>query len=922
MAIVGTLRAAPRPTPRPVSVNKTVSPRRGRPLDCMSFAPPAAPSKRAIPRLPPHPNSSRYGAMSRQRVPRACYACRTRKIKCNGDHPACQSCREHGMTCSYAPARKDRVKQLTEDNQRLVRLLRGLRSQLGHSRSREIDAILEDATADAIDAPATHGGPGSTHAEFSFVADDERGETYLLAEVGSSYEGAVTDQDSLETAESRATGFMGKTSEIHVVRRLLQLADNPKIDLPTTSYTPPSTADQAIAAPHDAPRSIKSSGNPASTKPANGWDFYMDNETLELDIIVDPSELPPYESAKQLLDCYMKTVHNSFPIVDKLSLYNRFNNYYASPWSQTPKTLSERSLAVLNLVFAIGAVYSHLAEADWRADARDHIIYQSRARALAFKDPWWYPQTDLSQLQLTGLLSFYYLTIGHVNSSWMLSGMAIRAGHAMGLHIRNDDLGVTSVQKETRSRIWWGLHFLETILCTITGRPSAALDYQCSVPLPLPLAADDLEESIVTSLLNERHRHVRKDSLSGVGAKKIAAIRRHSNAWSQGDEPTNCGTYLRNLVTVDMITAAALTDLYSASTVNKSWPTIQKNVTGLLGRLDAWASSITPGLDFMSPKAAVNDEWRQERMVLAYNYYSTKILITRPCLCRIDRHVPSQSQDSDEFNMRMSEECVEAAASIASLLPDGADQIGIRAYYVTPWWSMVHFLMQAITTLLLDIFSVTIQISPERPEKLTCVKKILGGLRAMACANALAGRAYHVAFNILQKLAARADNPVDLSDLQPSHNAYYARSQSHSPFSHPSTANPGTANRGITTNPSATAFSSMPTHMHFDTQPGDPAMYTNPQHLAADFDLATWAQSAAPGGAGVPYAGLLNAFPGVPGNGFANLHSSPAGPRLGASGGATAAGVGFEAPAPAMGGMYMASGLGPDFQFWGQQSQG
>jgi hypothetical protein len=35
--------------------------------------------------------------------------------------------------------------------------------------------------------------------------------------------------------------------------------------------------------------------------------------------------------------------------------------------------------AVMNLVFAIGARYSHLIGAEWRADDHDHLVYMWRA---------------------------------------------------------------------------------------------------------------------------------------------------------------------------------------------------------------------------------------------------------------------------------------------------------------------------------------------------------------------------------------------------------------------------------------------------------------------------------------------------------------------------------------------------------------
>lgn len=41
----------------------------------------------------------------------------------------------------------------------------------------------------------------------------------------------------------------------------------------------------------------------------------------------------------------------------------------------------------MNLLFAIGAKYSHLIDADWAGDERDHLVYMTRAvHLLGLKD--------------------------------------------------------------------------------------------------------------------------------------------------------------------------------------------------------------------------------------------------------------------------------------------------------------------------------------------------------------------------------------------------------------------------------------------------------------------------------------------------------------------------------------------------------
>ena len=41
----------------------------------------------------------------------------------------------------------------------------------------------------------------------------------------------------------------------------------------------------------------------------------------------------------------------------------------------------------MNILFAVGAKYSHLIGAEWRGDQRDHLIYMTRAvHLLGLKD--------------------------------------------------------------------------------------------------------------------------------------------------------------------------------------------------------------------------------------------------------------------------------------------------------------------------------------------------------------------------------------------------------------------------------------------------------------------------------------------------------------------------------------------------------
>jgi hypothetical protein len=64
------------------------------------------------------------------------------------------------------------------------------------------------------------------------------------------------------------------------------------------------------------------------------------------------------------------------------------------------------------------------------------------------------------------------------------------------------------------------------------------------------------------------------------------------------------------------------------------------------------------------------------------------MVVTRPCLCRIERRIRDESNASAEFNKTIAEACVGAALEMTRLFPDEPDLNFI--YSKGPWWAVVH----------------------------------------------------------------------------------------------------------------------------------------------------------------------------------------------------------------------------------------
>lgn len=264
--------------------------------------------------------------------------------------------------------------------------------------------------------------------------------------------------------------------------------------------------------------------------------------------------------------------------------------------------------------------------------------------------------------------------------------------------------------------------------------------------------------------------HAQEDFSPVASTTTTRVLNKDAETPADGTEPTNSGTFLAHSVKIGMITSRVLAIIYSPSVIRKSWESIQREIARMMEEVEAWASLLPPGLRFA--RSTDNQGYQQERRVLELYYYSAKILLCRPCLCRVDRRIANQTQGSADFNRRIAEACVAAAKSIASLLSEDAEKDHANTYQTWPWWSMVHFLMQAVTVLLLEISYDAVQFPRDRQETIPSLKKLLRWLRAMRTNNPMARRAYQIAFDLLQKMVANID-VVRRAPIASSHHCSY-----------------------------------------------------------------------------------------------------------------------------------------------------
>ena len=113
---------------------------------------------------------------------------------------------------------------------------------------------------------------------------------------------------------------------------------------------------------------------------------------------------------------------------------------------------------------------------------------------------------------------------------------------------------------------------------------------------------------------------------------------------------------------------------------------VQALIKEFLQGLEDWHSRTFSGSK--APDRAHADQIDREKMLLQMNYWSTKIIITRLCLCRTERRIKNQSDFSASFDSEMALLCVKSARALTALFPQVPDPKFV--YLKAPWWNVVH----------------------------------------------------------------------------------------------------------------------------------------------------------------------------------------------------------------------------------------
>lgn len=272
----------------------------------------------------------------------------------------------------------------------LTALLIDISSQLDDESKKRVEDTLASFEDDTLPRPATPAllhGKRARRASSPHAHDDalsttsaDGGEAHVSASVGSNEDLDFVQEDILRTDEAENTGYMGRNSHVQWLRALETKIEQPEGEPSDLPYGPPGAAGDAFNQRAEALRGRQRHNDnryPPDQDQSSGYYFYLDKSNIDIDI-GDPHVVPSADTAESLFEYYKAVVHSPFPILDDI-FEAQLQMFFTRDQGSPKLVVCPKWKAVMNLVFAISARYSHLIGAEWRADDHDHLVYMWRA---------------------------------------------------------------------------------------------------------------------------------------------------------------------------------------------------------------------------------------------------------------------------------------------------------------------------------------------------------------------------------------------------------------------------------------------------------------------------------------------------------------------------------------------------------------
>lgn len=262
--------------------------------------------------------------------------------------------------------------------------------------------------------------------------------------------------------------------------------------------------------------------------------------------------------------------------------------------------------------------------------------------------------------------------------------------------------------------VWRGIFMLDMVLCVMTGRPPSTGEAYCTAPLRETCEEEDKRDRPAVQLItDQRFQNIFASSVaidgSAVSAREYtmshANLAQHGSSKRKSNEystqsvrriPIHDMSYSLYMVDLALLIRKAVNTLYFPEATRRPFFEIETMISTFNSKADNWFLHLPA--EFRMMEVEESRPFVRERAGLAFRFYSAKIIILWPCLRRF-----TQSPSPGSICKNMAILCVQVAGQMIDLLPDGIDVAWL--YRATPWWCVLHYIMQSISVLLIALLN-------------------------------------------------------------------------------------------------------------------------------------------------------------------------------------------------------------------------
>ncbi|OTB07662.1 hypothetical protein M426DRAFT_242186 [Hypoxylon sp. CI-4A] len=392
---------------------------------------------------PPEKPATHRKTGKRDRVALACQRCKTRKQKCDGQRPACNSCARLSLKCVYvvplvpaAGEKKIYIKALENRVTELEAYIASLGQPLGQVE--QSGSTSQNPSAIAVDQSSqVHAQAAAPGLEQLQREDEDDSNDILLA---------VRD-----LSLSASGHYVGASSNISIGRVLSSFVNSQRTSAPG-GHEDQLAQDES----NPAPKSIYST----STGDMIGVPF-----------------LSPHV-ASRLLHGYFRHIATRYPVLHSAYVVRLHNNvnHLTDDYERT----------ILHLIHAVSGRWLESAgeQGHFFSDQHYDLAFEELDNMLRLRDS--------RTVNYLLLMALYCTRAPRDPGAWTYVGAAMRLCIELGLHRRQRRQQLT-IESEMDKRRFWTAYFLDRDISISVGRPPSISDHDIDAELPLDINEDTVD---------------------------------------------------------------------------------------------------------------------------------------------------------------------------------------------------------------------------------------------------------------------------------------------------------------------------------------------------------------------------------------------------------------------------------------------